>query len=91
MLVIIGLKVSEQSLNFCRSQIVYSGYYGEGAETLDYILESVRREMENTDCLQGKVLRRRMTHKLFYLILNQVFNLRKVSVVDLVQDSALWC
>lgn len=29
------------------------GYYGEGAETIDYLLDTVRREVENTDCLQG--------------------------------------
>lgn len=30
------------------------GYYGEGAETIDYILDTVRHEVENTDCMQGK-------------------------------------
>ncbi|CAF1266659.1 unnamed protein product, partial [Didymodactylos carnosus] len=29
------------------------GYYSEGAETVDYILEVVRREVETTDCMQG--------------------------------------
>ncbi|CAF3752924.1 unnamed protein product [Rotaria sordida] len=29
------------------------GYYGEGAEIIDYMLDTVRREVENTDCLQG--------------------------------------
>lgn len=44
----------QESMNFSTISYLNLGYYGEGAETLDYILESVRREMENTDCLQGR-------------------------------------
>ena len=29
------------------------GYYGEGAEMIDYMLDAIRREVENTDCMQG--------------------------------------
>jgi len=29
------------------------GYYGEGAEIIDYLLDTIRHEVENTDCLQG--------------------------------------
>ncbi|CAF1312382.1 unnamed protein product [Adineta ricciae] len=29
------------------------GYYGEGSETIDYLLDSIRREVESTDCMQG--------------------------------------
>lgn len=32
----------------------YLGYYGEGGELIDYVLDTVHREIENTDCLQGK-------------------------------------
>ena len=34
----------------------HRGYYGEGAETILHILDAVRREVENTDCMQGNVL-----------------------------------
>lgn len=29
------------------------GYYSEGCEIIDLVLDQVRREAENTDCLQG--------------------------------------
>lgn len=34
--------------------IFLSGYYGEGSETIEYVLEAIRREIENTDCMQGE-------------------------------------
>jgi hypothetical protein len=51
---IIGLKVCKMpSINTLQS--FFLGYYGEGAETIDYMLDTVRREVENTDCMQGNI------------------------------------
>ena len=52
---IIGLKVHMIYQNLDVTPIFFAlGYYGEGAETIDYMLDTVRREVENTDCMQGK-------------------------------------
>ncbi len=56
-------------INFCL------GYYGEGAETIDYILDTVRREVENTDCMQGMNDSTSFLSKIFlyFLSVSQVF------------------
>jgi hypothetical protein len=49
--------------------MTHLGYYGEGAETIDYLLDTVRREVENTDCLQGDA-----TGVLSFFILREFFD-----------------
>ena len=52
--VIIGRKVWMIDDNYILiNDLSPRGYYGEGAEMIDYMLDAVRREVENTDCMQG--------------------------------------
>mgnify|MGYP002379143786 CR=1 FL=1 len=54
---IIGLKVDKKKkcklLRLFICDLIGLGYYGEGAEIIDYLLDTIRHEVENTDCLQG--------------------------------------
>jgi hypothetical protein len=86
---IIGLKVYKIYQHLDLTIVYFLGYYGEGAETIDYMLDTVRREVENTDCMQGYNNKTSFLFKIFsrfFFFLSQAFRLCKVLVVDQVLD-----
>lgn len=59
------------------------GHYTEGAELIDAVLDVVRKEAENCDCLQGMLT----LHLCFWIVILNVFLIEVICVIWIYQVS----